>query len=145
MVDPLARMIGNQIIKARERLGWTRDDLIQQAEIPPTTLYRYEIGARKAPHVHNLIKIADATGVTVDYLLGRDGVAQRIRRARALKKLTQQGLAGILNVPITTVRRWEAIGDAGVDRTMLPAIAEATGVPVEYLIGGFFEYSRKEK
>lgn len=145
MVDPLARMIGNQIIKARERLGWTRQDLIQQADIPNTTLYRYEIGAREEPHVSNLIKIADATGVTVDYLLGRDGVAQRIRRARALKKLTQQGLAGILNVPITTVRRWEAIGDAGVDRTMLPAIAEAIGVPVEYLIGGFFEYSRKEK
>ena len=138
MAVPLSNIIGSQIIKARERIGWTQADLAKYTGIGRATLYRYEAGERSGIHPVNLIKIADATGVTVDFLLGRDGIAQRIKRARALKKMTQQELADILGVPIATVRRYESAGDIGVDQTRLPDIARSTGVSMDFLLGGLF-------
>lgn len=138
MAEQLSRIIGNQIIKARERIGWSQVDLAKYTEIGRVTLYRYEAGERSGIHVRNLIKIADATGVTVDFLLGRDGIAHRIRRARTYRKISQQELADELGVSLATVRRYEAVGDAGVDQSRIPDIARITGVSIDFLLGGFF-------
>lgn len=138
MAEQLPRIIGNQIIKARERIGWSQGDLAKYTDIGRVTLYRYEAGERAGIHVRNLIKIADATGVTVDFLLGRDGIAHRIRRARTYRKISQQELADALGVSLATVRRYEAVGDVGVDQSRIPDIARITGVSTDFLLGGFF-------
>lgn len=138
MPDSLATIIAGQIVKARERIGWSQADLAKYTGIGRATLYRYEAGERSGVHPVNLNKIADATGVTVDFLLGRDGIAQRIKRARVQKKMTQQELADVLGVPLATMRRYETVGDSGVDHTRIPDIAKATDVSVNFLMGGVF-------
>lgn len=138
MPEALAKVIGSQIVKARERIGWSQSALAKYTGIGRATLYRYEAAERAGIHPSNLMKIADATGVTVDFLLGRDGIAQRIKRARGRRQMTQQELADRLNVTVGTVRRWETVGDTGIDPSKLSDIAQATGVSVDFLLGGFF-------
>lgn len=140
MPNQFSRMVGNQIIKARERIGWSQGDLSKYTGIGRSTLYRYEAGERKGMHVENLIKIADATGVTVDFLLGRDGISNRIKKARIRNRMTQKELADALGVPITTIRRYEIPGDSGVDHSRLADIAKITGVSIDCLRGDSFEY-----
>lgn len=138
MADALSRTIASHIIKARERIGWSQADLSKQTGIGRVTLYRYEAGERRGIHVSNLIKIADATDVSVDFLLGRDGIAYRIKKARMAKKMTQQELADILGVSAVIVRRYETPVDNVIEQSSIADIANALGVSTEYLVGGFY-------
>lgn len=67
----LGDVIAKQIIAARRHKGWSQTQLALKSGISPGTMSRYEKGRRQRVSVENLIKIANATGVTVDFLLGR--------------------------------------------------------------------------
>jgi transcriptional regulator with XRE-family HTH domain len=61
----------NRIRGARERRGLKQVELAQRAGLQPSAISQFENGQRE-PSPENLCRLADALGVTVDYLLGRD-------------------------------------------------------------------------
>ncbi len=58
------------IREARERRGMKQVELAQRSGLQPSAISQFETGQRE-PSPENLCKLADALGVTVDYLLGR--------------------------------------------------------------------------
>lgn len=56
---------------AREAKGLSQKDLADKAGFQPSAISHFENEGR-SPSFANLRKLADALGVTVDYLLGRD-------------------------------------------------------------------------
>lgn len=113
MAEKLPVVIGNQIMKARMRKGWTQTDLCKKVGLGPGTVSRYEAGARRAPHFKNLMRIADATDVSVDFLLGREN-------APMVDRIRDSGLLDAIDEYYTAT---------------LVALAKFAGVPVECLLG----------
>ena len=60
---------GKNIVEARERLGWTREELAARIGVKYHTLSKYETSERE-PDFETLLKISDALRVSVDALLG---------------------------------------------------------------------------
>ena len=56
---------------ARERRGLSQTDLAKLTGLQPSAVSHFETGNR-APSFDNLKRLADALGVSIDYLLGRD-------------------------------------------------------------------------
>jgi transcriptional regulator with XRE-family HTH domain len=64
--------IGKRIKELRGKAKLSQDQLSKKADIPFSTLVKIEAGYTPNPSVETLIKIADAFGVGVDDLLGRN-------------------------------------------------------------------------
>ena len=62
-------------------------------------------------------------------------LGERIRSARAAKGWKQKHLAAEVEVEPITVSRWER-GATTPDLDVLGRVAEATGMPVGYFVGG---------
>lgn len=138
MINELPSIVGRQIQKARISKGWTQGELSKASMIPQGTISRYENAERRGIHPENLIRIAEATGVTVDYLLGRyemAGIAERICRARALKSLSQQDIADALGLSLGAYKKYETAGDQDINLSRISEIADITGVTVSFLLG----------
>jgi len=72
--------------KARQDKGLSQADLAKKASLQPSAVSHFETGTR-SPSFENLRRLADALGVSIDYLLGRQTdeeaagpVAQRLYR-----------------------------------------------------------------
>ena len=63
--------IGQRIRRARRRKGWTQAELGLRTGLRESIICKYELD-RYTPRIKNLSRIADALGVSVDYLLGRE-------------------------------------------------------------------------
>ena len=63
------KTIGENIKKARARLGLTQDDLAKKADAKYTTLTRVESGVVNKPSVQTMAKIAKALGVSIEDLI----------------------------------------------------------------------------
>lgn len=61
-------------------------------------------------------------------------IAEKIKKYRKERELTQEALASVLGVSFQSVSKWET-GDGYPDITLLPAIANYFGVTVDELIG----------
>lgn len=68
--DVAAKKLGEIIRSILKEKRWTIEDLAQKTGLPSKTLKDYELGFR-SPDIDDLIKIADAFDVTIDYLVGR--------------------------------------------------------------------------
>ena len=66
-------VIGEQIKKIRTEKGITQEQLAEMADISRVMIGRYET-TDQLPALDTLIRIADALGVSTDYLLGRTPV-----------------------------------------------------------------------
>ena len=64
--------LGKRIKKFRSRLNISQDQLAKKANIPFSTLVKVEAGYTLNPSMDTLIKIADAFGIDLDELVGRD-------------------------------------------------------------------------
>jgi len=64
--------LGKRIKKFRSRLNISQDQLAKKANIPFSTLVKVEAGYTPNPSMDTLIKIADAFGIDLDELVGRD-------------------------------------------------------------------------
>ncbi len=64
-------MIGEKIQERRQKLGLTRDALAKKAAFSASQVYQWETDRQK-PSADSLLELADALGVTVDWLLGRE-------------------------------------------------------------------------
>ena len=67
---------------ARERAGYTQEDLAIEIAVPTRSVQRWEYGECQ-PSVTNLCRLADALGVTTDYLLGRAAAVPAVQRGGA--------------------------------------------------------------
>ena len=54
----------------RQKLGISQRELSQKLQIPVTTLFGWENGARE-PNIDNLVRIADFYNISIDELVGR--------------------------------------------------------------------------
>lgn len=63
--------IADTIKRLRKSKGWTQQDLADRAGISKQSILNYETG-KTDPTGANIIKLADALGVTGDYLCGID-------------------------------------------------------------------------
>lgn len=61
--------MGQRIRKAREEARLTQTDLAEAAGSKQSNVFRWETG-RAEPRAETLLKIAEATGVTINYLMG---------------------------------------------------------------------------
>jgi len=72
MVDQVISRIGASLRAARERLGWTRETLAHHSGVSWSAIAQIESGRRKDVRLSSLSALADALGVSVDYLIGTE-------------------------------------------------------------------------
>ena len=61
--------IGENIKKARNKLGLTQDDLVTKSDLKHTTLTKIESNVVVKPSVQTVAKIAKALGIQMEELL----------------------------------------------------------------------------
>jgi len=61
---------GERVTKAREKRGWTQQELAEHAGVRYETINRIEKGKHAEPRVYVAVALAKALGTTVDYLAG---------------------------------------------------------------------------
>jgi transcriptional regulator with XRE-family HTH domain len=62
--------IGDSLKAARTRLGWTRETLAHHSGVSWSAIAQIESGRRKAVRLGTLSALAEALGMSVDYLIG---------------------------------------------------------------------------
>ena len=65
-------MYGTRIATERERLGLTQAELADKVNVSQKSISKYERGDRQ-PNFETITKLANVFGVSIDYLLGREG------------------------------------------------------------------------
>jgi len=70
MSTPKTDVFASRLRQARKQLDLSQEALAREAKLPLGTISHFESGARK-PSFDNLRRLADALGITTDYLLGR--------------------------------------------------------------------------
>jgi ribosome-binding protein aMBF1 (putative translation factor) len=63
---------GSRIVRARSRRGWNRNQLTRASGTSWANPARYEEGEND-PRAGKLLRIAEALGISLDWLLGREG------------------------------------------------------------------------
>ena len=69
------KKIGNRIAEARKKRGWNRNQLAKASSMSWANVVRYEDGENE-PSAGKLLQVADALGVSADWLLGREGAEE---------------------------------------------------------------------
>lgn len=99
---------------ARNNRGLSQAELAQRAGLEPSAVSHFEAG-RRQPSFHNLRKLADALGVTTDYLLGRDldlGASGPVvealwKRVAELSDMEREFLDGVAETLIAKRKKFE--------------------------------------
>lgn len=65
-------MLAENIRKLRNKKGLAQEKLARLANISTATLVKIETRVAKEPTITTVVKIADALGVSLDELVGRD-------------------------------------------------------------------------
>lgn len=73
------------------------------------------------------------------------GLKDRLKELRSKKGITQEALASALDIPESTVRRYESSDDNTPRRERLEKIADYFGVSVDYLLGRTDDPSPSDK
>jgi transcriptional regulator with XRE-family HTH domain len=60
--------IGRRLHRARTSAGLTQQDLASRAGVEQVTISRYEGGRVESPTVPNVVRLADALGVSIEWL-----------------------------------------------------------------------------
>lgn len=68
---PEPSVFGQRLRAVREARGWTQDELAERANLSSSVISHFETGVRGKPSADNLVKLANALSVSVDFLLGR--------------------------------------------------------------------------
>ncbi len=70
MTATFRKAFGRRLTSIRQRQGVTQVSLAHSCKLKPSAVSHFESG-RRMPSPVNLVKLADALGVTTDELLGR--------------------------------------------------------------------------
>jgi transcriptional regulator with XRE-family HTH domain len=85
--------IGDSLRAARTRLGWTRETLAHHSGISWSAIAQIESGRRKDARLGTLSALAEALGVSVDYLIGNSGtMGQQVFEHRVLPYASDEDL-----------------------------------------------------
>lgn len=92
----------DRLRKARQDRSLSQSELAERAGFQPSAISHFETGTR-APSFDNLRKLADALGVSIDYLLGRQPestaagpIAEQLYRDfKKLSSSDQETIAGM--------------------------------------------------
>ena len=68
---PKPSLFGTRLAEVRGIRGLTQQQLADAAGVPAAVISHFETGVRSSASADNLVKLADALHVSVDYLLGR--------------------------------------------------------------------------
>jgi transcriptional regulator with XRE-family HTH domain len=75
---PEPTLFGRRLRDARETRRLSQAELAEKARIPVAMISHFETGVRGNASADNLVKLANALAVSIDYLMGRtDDVAPR--------------------------------------------------------------------
>jgi transcriptional regulator with XRE-family HTH domain len=69
---------------ARARFGWSREALAHHSGVSWSAIAQIETGRRKDIRLSSLSALADALGVSVDYLIGTTAISRRLFEHRVL-------------------------------------------------------------
>ena len=69
MVSP--SIFGRRLRQRRRLRGWTQEQLATESRVAAAMISHFETGTRQRASAANLVKLAKALSVSVDYLLGR--------------------------------------------------------------------------
>lgn len=86
-----AKRVGRNVAKARERLGWTQEDLASECGMCLATVSRIERGSSD-PTALTIVKLAKALDVEPSYLLSLGGDEEPSQYRLALKRLKEEKL-----------------------------------------------------
>lgn len=62
--------VGERLKLARDKRGWTQQELARRAGIPYMTVYRLEAESHRTPRMDIAKRLARTLGVTLDWLCG---------------------------------------------------------------------------
>ena len=96
---------GPRLRRERDKRGLNQAQLADRAGLQPSAVSHFESG-RRAPSFENLKRLADALGVTIDYLLGRVGepglsgpeVEQLFRDMENMSQADRESVAAMASV-----------------------------------------------
>ena len=113
--------LGGRVRECREQRGWTQREVAGAARISVTILSELE-NDHRAPGAQVLLRLADALGVSLDYLL-RGTVSERPKRRRLVLPVE---LAEVAEEEGWSVREWS---DLLAYRDMVVARRARAGAP----------------
>lgn len=65
-------MFLENLVKIRKQKGWSQEKLAVESEISYNTIIKIERGGIKNSKIETVIKLAEALGVSIDELVGRN-------------------------------------------------------------------------
>lgn len=68
---PTPTPFGRRLAETRTTRGLTQQELADKAKVSAAVISHFETGVRASASADNLVKLADALNVTIDYLLAR--------------------------------------------------------------------------
>jgi len=85
--------IGNRIVELRKKKGWSQTDLAKEVDASREAIGKYERDESQ-PSVETAKKIADALGVTLDYLVDEDALPtfdkKTVNRLKSIQQLDDE-------------------------------------------------------
>ena len=85
--------IGDSLKAARTRLGWSRETLAHHSGVSWSAIAQIESGRRKDVRLSSLSALAEALGVSVDYLIGNpETIGQQLFEHRVLPYASEEEL-----------------------------------------------------
>ena len=107
---PEPTLFGTRLKTLRESRNWTQEDLAGRSMVPAGMISHFETGQRQTASADNLVKLANAFDVTIDYLVGRtdepDLASDRIAVAfRGLSRASSDTVDNVLDVVKALVER----------------------------------------
>lgn len=97
---------GERVLAIRNERGWTRRELARRSGLHEVHLAKVEVGERKRVESETLIALAQAFGVSTDYLLGLTDDPRprpRLRRPAAAAEPEEER-------ELAAVGAWEKVG-----------------------------------
>jgi transcriptional regulator with XRE-family HTH domain len=65
-------MLAKRLKECRKKKGWTQQKLAERTGLSFNTITKIEQGIGDSPTLKTLVKLADALGISIDELVGRD-------------------------------------------------------------------------
>jgi transcriptional regulator with XRE-family HTH domain len=109
--EAVKKELGERIVRARERRGWSQKELASRLEIPRERLGAWERG-RNAPGVEDLSPLSEVLGVPFEELLGG-----RRTEAPPLSASALEGLAIQVVSMAQTLKPWVRLVQATTERS----------------------------
>ena len=112
MVSP--SIFGRRLRQRRTLRGWTQEQLATESRVSAAVISHFETGTRQRASAANLVKLAKALSVSVDYLLGRTDEVD------LLDDRVQATFRRLSDAPADTIERAVKVVEALLDQDMEP-------------------------